>query len=262
MIPVMLFLGLHPMIRRKNVPLGERLRGDALAFASGLLSCLGSIAFFGMLAGGTKAATAIALTSLAPLVTVVLAVPVLNERLSRSQLLGVTLSLAAVYFFNVRSEEGFFSPWLIRGLVPIGLWGVAGLLQKMATNLISGERSALLFLFAFLPVAVWIYLRDPLPPLIAQDVWIAAFLLGFFLALGNLTILLAFASHGKASIIAPMAGLYPLVSIPIAVVFLREAVVWREGVGIILATLAVIALSQITEAAPEPVERIHPPSYH
>ena len=252
MIPVMMFLGLHPSVRRENQPSRDRLRGDMLAAVSGLLSCLGSIAFFGMLGGGTKAATAIALTSLAPLVTVMLAVPVLKERLSYWQVLGVTLSLAAVYFFNVRSEEGFFSPWLVRGLIPIALWGVAGLFQKMATNLISGERSALLFLFAFVPVAAWIYFRDPLQTQIPAQVWIAALLLGFFLALGNLTILLAFASEGKASIISPMAGLYPLVSIPIAVVFLSESVLWREGIGMLLAMLAVIALSQTSAGIPEP----------
>jgi uncharacterized membrane protein len=67
--------------------------------------------------------------------------------------------------------------------------------------------------------------------------------LGFFFGLGNLAILLAFAREGKASVIAPLAGLYPVVSIPIAILFLGEKVSGREWLGIGLALTAVVALA-------------------
>ena len=71
--------------------------------------------------------------------------------------------------------------------------------------------------------------------------------MGFTLALGNLTILLAFSSGGKASIIAPLAGLYPLVSIPIALVGFHERLGWRESSGVALALAAVVLLSLQSE---------------
>ena len=71
--------------------------------------------------------------------------------------------------------------------------------------------------------------------------------LGFTWALGNLTLLQAFACGGKASIIAPLAGLYPLVSIPIALVGFHERLTWREASGILLALAAVVLLSLQSE---------------
>ena len=67
--------------------------------------------------------------------------------------------------------------------------------------------------------------------------------LGLFFSLGNFTLLMAFASSGKASIIAPLAGLYPLVSVPVAIVFLGEKIGLRETAGIALALVSVAALS-------------------
>ena len=43
--------------------------------------------------------------------------------------------------------------------------------------------------------------------------------------------------------IAPLAGLYPLVSIPVAIVFLGEKVTGREWAGIAIALTAVVALA-------------------
>ena len=48
---------------------------------------------------------------------------------------------------------------------------------------------------------------------------------------------------GKASIIAPLASLYPLVSVPIAITFLGEKISGRETVGIVIALVSVVALA-------------------
>ena len=242
MIPVLSVIGISPATWLSQGPRRAIRRGDLLAFGGGLVSCLGSIAFFGVLAGGAKAATAISLTALAPLITVVLALPILHERLNRIQWTGIVLSVAAFYFLNVRSEEGILSRWLLQAMVPILLWGVAGLFQKMATNSISGLRSAFWFLMAFIPIGLFIVVRHPLTNMIPREGWLSGVAVGFFLALGNVTILFAFASDGKASVIAPLAGLYPLVSIPLAMWLLHERLTGRESIGIAMALAAVVAL--------------------
>jgi drug/metabolite transporter (DMT)-like permease len=68
-------------------------------------------------------------------------------------------------------------------------------------------------------------------------------LLGFTLAFGNLAVLAAFASGGRAAIITPIAGLYPLVSLPIALWRFNEQIDAREAGGIALALLAVAMLT-------------------
>jgi len=249
-------LGLLPVIlllcfSRKLASPGNRSRGAAFALGAGTLTCLGNIAYYDVLNRGAKAATVVPLTALYPLITVLLAVAVLKERLNLIQCLGIALSLVAIYLFNVQQDRGFFSPWLFVALIPIALWGIAGLLQKLATNELSGELATLWFLGAFVPVAVLIlvFARQSLPAGIAPKTWGLVTALGFTFALGNFALLAAFASHGKASVIAPLAGLYPLVSIPIAIVALHERIGWRETLGIILALVSVVALS--CESKPE-----------
>ena len=221
--------------------------GILLALGSGIVSCLGNIAYFDLFSRGGKAAAVIPITALSPAVTILLAIPLLKERLNRWQAIGIGLSLGAIYLFNVPSVEGTFSAWLLFALIPIVLWGVCGLMQKLSTNYISARTSAIWFLLSFVPVAALILIYDPLRSDISARTWLLAAAVGFTLALGNLTILLAFSSGGKASIIAPLAGLYPLVSIPIAIVALGETIGWRESLGIGCALVAVVMLSTQSE---------------
>jgi drug/metabolite transporter (DMT)-like permease len=222
---------------------------------------IGNIAYYEVL-GSSKASTVVPLTALYPLVTVILAVIFLRERLNRIQLAGILISLVAIYFFNVQAEAGFFSPWLFAALVPILFWGIAGFVQKLATLRISGELATVYFLFAFLAAIPLIGLAaavhnahyHPPPPvrsaLTARAIMLVL-LLGLTLALGNYACLLAYAREGKASIIAPLSSLYPVVSLPIAILFFGERPSLRESVGIALALLAVVAIS-IESKAPVP----------
>jgi transporter family protein len=242
-VPVVLAL----WMMKDSPAAGSRRRGILIALGSGIVSCLGNIALFDVFSRAAKATAAIATTNLYPAVTVLLAIPILKERLSRSQAIGIGLSLAAIYLFNIPSGENMFSPWLLLSLVPILMWGICGLMQKMSTNDVSGRTSAIWFLLSFVPVAGLIMLSSPPPSGISVRTWLLAAAVGFTLALGNLTILLAFSTGGKASVIAPLAGLYPLVSIPIALVALGETIGWRESLGIVCALAAVVMLSMQPE---------------
>jgi uncharacterized membrane protein len=192
---------------------GNRRRGVLFALTAGALACAGNVAYYRALQVGEKAATVVALTGLYPLVTVVLAMILLRERLNRVQTSGIVLSLGAIYLFNVQTESGLLSRWLLFALLPIAFWGMAGLLQKLSTNHISGELSTLWFLSAFVPAALVILLQQEVPARISAGTWLLVAALGFTFGLGNLGILAAFARNGKASVITPLSGLYPLVSI-------------------------------------------------
>lgn len=222
---------------------GSRRSGIVFASGAGLLACVGNIAYYRALNIGGKASTVIPLTSLYPLVTVVLALLLLKEKLNSTQRTGVLLSLVAIYLLNVQSDQNLISAWLVYALVPIVVWGVAGLLQKLSTNHVSGETSTLWFLATFVPVAVVILFLEPWPAGIRVKTWVLVTALGLFFGLGNYGILAAFASGGKASVITPLTGLYPIVSVPIAVIFLKEQIGTRETVGICLALVSVVALS-------------------
>ena len=251
LIPVMLALGCSKRLSAT----GHARRGAWNAFLAGALTCVGNIAYYHALNASGKAATVVPLTALYPLVTIVLAVVWLKERLNRIQLVGLVLSLGAIYLFNVTSVEGVMNRWLMFSLIPVTLWGVSGLLQKISTNDISGELSALWFLAAFVPVAGVLLFLQPLDKPVSGKTWLLVAALGFFFSIGNFALLAAFASQGKASIIAPLAGLYPVVSVPIAILLFGERPGARETAGIIVALVSVAALAWETPA-------ISPPSLH
>ncbi|HKQ38039.1 MAG TPA: DMT family transporter, partial [Verrucomicrobiae bacterium] len=137
MLPI---IAVVPFLGKKQLARKPR-KGTAVALAAGMLSCLGNVTYYHALNRGEKAATVVPLTAMYPLVTIVLAVLLLRERLNRVQLGGIVLSLAAIYLLNVSSPKGFFSPSLLYALLPIAFWGVTGFLQQLSTDDMPGERS-------------------------------------------------------------------------------------------------------------------------
>ncbi len=227
----------------------QRRRGFAQAFAAGMISSAGNIAYFQALAAGGKAAAVLPLTALYPLVTIILAMALLGERLNAVQWGGIGASLVALCCFNGGAGSEWISPWLAIALVPIGLWGVSGFLQKLATNHASNELVTFGFLLGFVPAAVLIPVFRPFLWQLTGVTWLWLFLLGLFFGLGNLTLIIAYGTGGRASIVTPMTSLYSLITIPLAVLLLHERITGREALGIVLALLAVVALSRETPTA-------------
>jgi transporter family protein len=80
---------------------GERpRRGLFFAFLTGLLGGGGNIAFYMALKGGS-ASTVVPLTSLSPLVTVLVGVVFLKERMQARQYGGLALALVAIYLLSL-----------------------------------------------------------------------------------------------------------------------------------------------------------------
>lgn len=244
LLPIPLFLAMTSRGRAgiRNAPLHAVL----FPLAGGVVSCLGNLSYYDAVARGEKVATVVSLTALYPLTTIALALVLLRERLNRIQFGGLALSLAAIWLFNVPENGRVFSRTIVFALPPILLWGLSGFLQKLATQHLSGEAAALVYLAAFIPVAGLLALRHPWPEAthLTPRIWILVLALGFFLAFGNLAILAAFARGGQAAVITPLSGLYPLISVPVAVALFHEPLAGREFAGIILALASVAALSR------------------
>jgi transporter family protein len=96
LVPLMLFVLRSPRIRGGH----QRRSGIAWAFFTGILGGVGNIAFFHALAIGGKASIVVPATALFPLVTVILAVTVLRERISTQQWFGLGLALVAIYLLS------------------------------------------------------------------------------------------------------------------------------------------------------------------
>ncbi len=240
-VPILIWLGVS--VGRRGELKGGSQKGILLTFLGGVVSCLGNLAYYGALARGEKVATVVSLTALYPLTTILLAVIFLRERLNRIQLGGIALSLVAIWLFNIQGDGGLFSRTVTYAIPPILLWGLSGFLQKVATNLLPTQAAALIYLGAFVPVGIYFAWRYSWPATLTPQIWTVVLALGFFLAFGNFALLAAYAKGGKAAVLAPLTGLYPVISVPLAVVFLGERIGSREIIGIALALASVVALS-------------------
>lgn len=218
-----------------------RLSGVCFALAAGVVSGLGNVPYYALLAE-KEAAAVVPLTALYPVVTIALAAAFLGERVSRAQALGLALALAAIYLFNVGGEEGLLSGWLAYAFVPMALWGMAAFLSKLAAAHLSDRLAAVLVLVGFLVANAGLLAVAPWPADVTALTWALVAALGFFLAFGNYTVVLAYAT-GKASVVTPLAGLYPVVSVPLALLVFGETVGPRMAAGIGCALAAVLALS-------------------
>lgn len=237
-VPIVFYLG---WITFQSGPAMD-YRLAAISLSAGLLGCLGNLACFRAMSEGGKALAVIPLTSLYPITTVILAMIFLKERPTMIQAIGISLSMLAIWLFNISNPSEFWSSWFFFALVPIVCWGVGGFVQKLVTLRMTGEQCALTFLLGFMPMGLMALFEDGYWTSISARTWSLAIVSGFLFALGNLTVILAYRNGGRAVIVTPAAGLYMLVTVPLAVFILQENLSWREGFAIAVSVLAVVTL--------------------
>ncbi|HEV8605844.1 MAG TPA: EamA family transporter [Tepidisphaeraceae bacterium] len=256
----LLFL-LSPRVRQGT----NFLYGGMAAFGVGLTASVGNLALLLSLRNGGEASIVIPLTGLVPLVTIFLAMLLLRERINRVQGAGVVIALVAIYLFNAPAEGGgaaggsqkLMSKWMAYAIVALVLWGVAAVLQKVATKYISTELSTVLFALAFVPVAIvlwWLGQIGKIEPItwhISGKAWGVAIAFGALIGIGGLALFAAY-RDGKASIVTALYSLYPALTVVLAVPIFHEKITGRTWIAIVLALMAAVALSYETPAGAAP----------
>jgi transporter family protein len=101
-----------------------------------------------------------------------------------------------------------------------------------------------LFPLGLVPVMAWMLLRSRRihagPNTRAGSSW--AFLTGVLGGVGNVAFYAALV-RGKVSVIVPMTGLFPLVTVLMARLFLKEKVSVAQMIGLVIAMAAIYLLS-------------------
>jgi transporter family protein len=139
--------------------------------------------------------------------------------------------------------------WLIFTTIALVFWGITGITQKLSTNHISSELSFLWFSYAMVAISAVLLLTVPIHWHVRPLVFWLAVVGGALNGLGALTSFAAFESGGKASIVISLVSLYPLLTVGFAVLVLHERLTGTQAVGIGLAIVAAILLSQEPKAA-------------
>lgn len=268
-LPLQVFstLGLLPvaglLLFSKSLKTGKNhARGFAYAFLTGLCASGGNVAASFSLSRGGEASIVWPLTSVYPLVTVVLARAILKEKLNRIQFLGFGLALAALVVSGLVSagdeklqatswSEKVFSPWMRYALVTLVLFGIAAVLQKLSTNNISNELSMLGFSLGFVVIAVGIVAASGgWTWSIPGRSWGLALAYGALIGVGTLALFAAY-RHGKAAVVTAVTALYPALTVVLAVPFLGDKLSVLKVVMIVLSLAAGVALTFEAPASKE-----------
>ena len=133
--------------------------------------------------------------------------------------------------------------WLGFAMLALVFWGITGVTQKLATNRISSERSFLWFCWAMLALSAVVLLFVHPNWKLGTVVVLASIAGGALNGLGAWTSFRALESGGKASVVISLISLYPLLTVLLAVLFLRERLTWVQMAGAVVAIAAAILLS-------------------
>ncbi len=130
--------------------------------------------------------------------------------------------------------------WLVFSLLAIVVFGVWGLVSTAASNRLPSSLSVQVFsTIGLVPVGLLLALS---PGLLRGDrigrgcAW--AFLTGLCGSLGNVALFESIRRGGQASVVYPLTGMYPLVTLVLARGFLGERINGVQGAGIFLALAA------------------------
>ena len=232
----------------------ERARraGLWIGFGSGLFGAAGNLALFASLNEGGKAAIVFPLTALYPLITVVIAIIFMRETARLVQGLGIALAIVAVVLLSAEPGSSLsqvhsfahFAPWLLYAFAALLMFGCAGVFQKLATNRLSAAAAFAMFAAGFIPASVLICALKPWPANLEHAPIVWALVGGLFNGLGVLATLAAYRKGGKAAVVTPLAALYPVVTVLVAVAFLGEKLTPAQTGGIALAILGGLFLSR------------------
>ncbi len=144
--------------------------------------------------------------------------------------------------WTMLNKSTFLQVWLAPALLCIFCWGLWGFLVKVVSDSTSPPQQQVLFTLGMLPLAVFMLIRLGLRPDVDKAGVVYGLLNGVFTGLGLLAFYAAM-QRGKAAVVGPTTTLFPMLTVVLAFVILRERLNRVQLVGVVLAVTAIVILS-------------------
>jgi len=243
-----------PFVLKKCKLKEANSKGILWGLVAGVLAIAGNIAVYQSFANGGLAAVVIPVTNLYPLVTILIAIAVLKEKMHWLNAIGILIVIPAIIMLSGQSQifddpSLFFSNlglnlWLIFALVALVFWGLFSAAQKVTTNYISLEWCYLSFIASSVLISIGFILFGLVEFNFSNQTLFIGSLAGMLNGLGVLASFAAYSAQGKASQVTTIAGaLQPVLTIILAITFLGEKLGNIEIIGIFLAIVGSLFLS-------------------
>ena len=132
--------------------------------------------------------------------------------------------------------------WFIYSIFALVLWGLWGFFPKLATYYINPMSILIYEVIGTIVVGCIVLVILGFSPEVQFRGVLFGLLTGITLTLGSLFFLFAL-NEGKTSVVVTMTALYPLITILLAFLILKEQITLRQGIAIILALVAMVLFS-------------------
>ena len=143
----------------------------------------------------------------------------------------------------MRMPEALKAKWFWYSVLCVLCWGGWVLSSKLGTNEIPAGTMQFVFAFGFIPVALLVLVLKRVR--FEKSVKGISYSLGngILAGIGGLTLFAAYRSGGNTSVITAATALYPLITVILAILILRERLNWLQVVGLGFAVAAIIIFS-------------------
>src|SRR2546421_12505584 len=143
---------------------------------------------------------------------------------------------------RMQADRWYFPLWLWYALLCIFWWGLCGFLSKIGSVEASPVQMQILFTLGMLPVAIAMLLQMRGRPDLNAGGIAYGLLSGIVTGLGTLGYYAALRDQ-DASVVTPVTGLFPVLTVLLAFVVLRERLNKVQMGGMLLALASIVILS-------------------
>jgi transporter family protein len=134
--------------------------------------------------------------------------------------------------------------WLFYSLLTILLWGGWGAISKAVADNVNAYMNQFLFTLGLFPLMLLVFRSPRMAGGRNRKRGIFfAFLTGILGGLGNIAFFKSLSMGGRVTVVVPMSGLSPLVTVLVAFVVLHERMSTYQKVGLAIALAAIYLLS-------------------
>lgn len=221
------------------------LAGSLYAMLAGALLGLG-LYFFAKALARQHVSLVTPVTSLYPLVTLLISFLLTTQTVTRFQTVGLILSVPGILLLNGRLQNQTkpqCRSWLTYSLLTTLCWGLFALFPDLALNHLSRGDVAFYQAIGYLVGGTLLGLITVSGRLrYDSNGFRFAILCGMASGLGSISYIYAIQA-GSVAIVAPMTGLYPVVTILLARLLLSEHIALQRKFGVAFACISIVMMS-------------------
>ena len=235
-----------PFVIRRCKTAEFNTKGFALGIAISLFAIIGNISVYRSFTLGGQASVVLPLTNLSPVVTILIALFLFKEKLYYLNGLGILVVIPAIFILSGQTQiftatGQFFSTlglnaWLFYALLSLVLFGMFSASQKITAGYLSAEWSFISFITASVLVSLGFILFGLVDFKSPTQTLVVGSMAGLFDGLGVLAVYAAYRVKGQAAQVSSIVtSIQQVLTILLAILFLKETITTIEFVGIAMA---------------------------